>query len=305
MAGRNLMMTRTGPGVVAVGFVFLLALSPLAARQQTPAFRAGVQTVAIYATVVDSAGRLVPDLEQKDFEIYDEGKKQEITVFKTDVQPVSVVAMLDTSGSMTASLELLKNAAEKFVIRLLPDDRGRIGSFSDKIVVSPTFTSNRDDLVRYLHEDIDYGNPTRLWDAIDVSMTALSHEQNRRVVLVFTDGDDNDSRLSLGDVMRRAQAEEYMVYAIGLQSHVLGSITKPDPGLKKIAAETGGGYFELKTTAELNSTFSRVADELHRQYVLGFSPKVLDGRLHKLDVVATRPGMTTRARKSYLADKPK
>jgi Ca-activated chloride channel family protein len=300
-----MMMTRTGLAVVAAGFALVFFFSPLAARQQTPTFRSGVQTVAIYATVVDSAGRLVPDLEQKDFEVFDEGKKQEITVFKTDVQPVSVVVMLDTSGSMTASLELLKNAAEKFVIRLLPQDRGRIGSFSDKIVIGPTFTSDRDELVRYLHEDIDYGNPTALWDAINVSMNALSHEQNRRVVLVFTDGDDNSSRLSLGDVMRRAQAEEYMVYAIGLQSHVLGTVTKPDAGLKKIAAETGGGYFELKNTADLNSTFTRVADELHRQYVLGFSPKLLDGRLHKLDVVAARPGMTTRARKSYLADKPK
>src|SRR5439155_6485238 len=101
-------------------------------------------------TVMDGAGRLVPDLEEKDFEIHDETKKQDITVFRTDVQPISVVIMLDTSGSMTANLDLLKNAAEKFVIRLLPDDRARIGSFSDKIVLSPRLTGNRDELVRYL-----------------------------------------------------------------------------------------------------------------------------------------------------------
>ena len=96
-----------------------------------------------------------------------------------------------------------------------------------------------------------------------------------------------------------------MFYGIGLQSRVGNTITKPDSGLKRLAVETGGGYFELKNTAELNSTFTKVAEELHRQYVLGFSPKVLDGKVHKLDVMVTRPGMTGRARKSYLADRPK
>ena len=265
-----------------------------------------MQTVPVYATVVDSAGRLVPDLEQKDFDIYDEGKKQELSIFLTDVQPISVVVMLDTSGSMTANLDMLKNAAEKFVIRLLPEDRAKIGSFSDKIVVSPVFTSDRDRLVRYLREDVDFGNPTRLWDAAWVSLDELAKETNRRVVLLFTDGDDTDSRQhSLKDVLNRSNAQDYMVYGIGFRSHVMGTITKPDPGLKRIATETGGGYFELKTSDELNSTFSRVADELHRQYVLGFSPAVLDGKVHKLSVVVKRPGMTARARTSYVADRPK
>jgi von Willebrand factor type A domain. len=165
---------------------------PLAARQQG-VFRSGVQTVPIYTTVVDASGRLIPDLVKEDFEVDDDGKKQELSVFLSEVQPVSVVVMLDTSGSMTANLDLLKNAAEKFVIRLLPADRAMIGSFSDKIVLSPQFTNNRDTLVRYLHEDIDFGNPTRLWDAAYVSLDALAKETNRRVVLLFTDGDDTDS----------------------------------------------------------------------------------------------------------------
>jgi Ca-activated chloride channel family protein len=288
----------------AAGLAGSLIVAPLGAQQG--AFRATVQTVPVYATVVDGAGRLVPDLEQKDFEIYDEGKKQELSIFLTDVQPISVVVMLDTSGSMTANLEMLKNAAEKFVIRLLPEDRAKIGSFSDKIVVSPTFMSDRDRLVRYLREDVDYGNPTRLWDAAWVSLDELARETNRRVVLLFTDGDDTDSRQhSLRDVLGRANAEDYMVYGIGFRSHVMGTITKPDPGLRRIATETGGGYFELKTSDELNSTFSRVADELHRQYVLGFSPAVLDGKVHKLSVVVKRPGMIARARTSYVADRPK
>ena len=105
--------------------------------------------------------------------------------------------------------------------------------------------------------------------------------------------------------MRRAQSEDQMIYGIGFRSNVLGSITRPDPGLRKIANETGGGYFELKSPDGLDATFTRVANELHAQYVLGFSPTVLDGRLHKLDLVVKRPGMTARSRKSYLADPEK
>ena len=94
-----------------------------------------------------------------------------------------------------------------------------------------------------------------------------------------------------------------MIYAIGLQSQILGTVTKPDRALKKLAEDTGGGYFELKQTADLNATFTRVADELHRQYVLGFSVANLDGKLHKLEVRVKTPGMTVRARKSYVASK--
>jgi Ca-activated chloride channel homolog len=296
-------MTRHALPVLCAG-VLLASTGALVAQQGV--FRTTVQTVPVYATAVDSAGRLVSDLQQQDFEIFDDGKQQEVTIFRSDVQPLSVVVMLDTSGSMTANLDLLKNAAEKFVIRLLPFDRARIGSFSDKIDLSPAFTSDRDALVRYLHEDVDFGNPTRLWDAAAVSMDALAEETNRRVVLLFTDGDDTAStQHSLRDVMRRAQAEDFMVYGIGFRSRVMGTITRPDPGLKKLATETGGGYFELKTSDELNATFSAVADELHRQYVLGFTPTTLDGKVHKLSVVAKRPGMTVRARTSYVADRPK
>jgi len=288
-------------------FVLLAGLLATAAvlAQQQPPFRATVQTVAVYATVLDEAGRLVPNLEREHFEILDNGVPQPLTIFRSDVQPIKVVVMLDTSGSMTLHLNLLKQAAEQFVLRLLPDDRARIGSFSDKIILSDTFTGNRDDLIRVLHNDIQYGNPTHLWDAIDYSMTALSREEGRRVVLVFTDGADAYSKkASFNEVVTRAQNEEFMIYAIGLQGMVPGQgFTRPDKGLRKLADETGGGYFELKGTAELGSTFTRVADELHRQYVLAFSPTNLDGKVHRIDVRIKVPGMTSRARKSYLANK--
>ncbi|HYN10185.1 MAG TPA: VWA domain-containing protein [Vicinamibacterales bacterium] len=292
--------------ITSVTFLVVLAGAAGLIAQQAPAFRAGVQTVPIYATVVDAAGRLVPSLEREHFEVLDNGVLQPLTFFQSDVQPIKVVVMLDTSGSMTLHLKLLMQAAEQFVLRLLPADRARIGSFSDKIILSPTFTGDRDELIRIIHNDIQYGNPTHLWDAIDHSMTALSREEGRRVVLIFTDGADMFSKKTSHDeVLARALKEEFMIYAIGLQTQILGQPpSRPDRGLRKLAEETGGGYFELKTTTDLGPTFTRVADELHRQYVLGFSPTTLDGKPHRIDVRVKVDGMTARARKSYVASKP-
>jgi Ca-activated chloride channel family protein len=280
-----------------------LAAAPLWAQQ--PTFRTGTQLVSVFATVLDAENRLVPDLEQQDFEVLDNEKLQELLLFRNDPQPITVVLMLDTSGSMTASIDLLKAASEQFLLRLLPEDKAAVGAFNDKIEISAQFSSDRDALVSEV-KDLDYGNGTRLYDAVAESMDSLSAVEGRRVVLVFTDGDDTSSRIGRNAVLDRARAEEVMIYAIGLQSEMFDGVrtvrSKPDGGLRRLAEETGGGYFELKRTSDLGPTFSRVAQELHSQYALGFQAQQLDGKIHKLTVRLKRPGMTARARKTYLAE---
>jgi len=267
-------------------------------------FRSGTQVVSLFTTVFDAESRLVPDLTQDDFEVFDNDKPQPLVVFRSENLPITAVVMLDTSGSMTGTIDLLKTAAEQFLIRLLPDDKAAVGAFNDKIELNAGFTNNRDKLVSQV-KDLDYGNGTRLFDAISESLDALHGVEGRRVILVFTDGDDTASRMGRGTVLDRARADEVMIYAIGLQSEYFDGArmvrSKPDSGLKKLADETGGGYFELKKTADLGPTFSRVAQELHSQYVLGFEPKQLDGKVHKLAVKMKQAGMTARARKSYVA----
>jgi Ca-activated chloride channel family protein len=220
--------------------------------------------------------------------------------------------MLDESGSMVNNIARVKEGAEQFLLRLLPDDRARIGSFEDKIILSPEFTNNRNELVRFLKDELQYGNGTR--DAVDRSMSALSELGGRRVVLVFTDGGDDPGpgkHVTYNTVLKRAQVDGYMVYAIGFHSKCRCGAegrmieTDPDPSLKKMAAESGGGYFELKEGADLASTFTRVAQELHSQYVIGFSPENMDGKLHAVQVRVKRPGMTARTRKSYIASPDK
>jgi VWFA-related protein len=278
---------------------------PATVSAQQATFRSGTRAVSLFATVADTQGRLVPNLTKEDFEILDNDKVQPIVLFDNSVQPITVMVMLDTSGSMTASIALLKLAAEQFLLRLLPEDKARVGAFNDKIEISPRFTNKRDELISAI-KDLDYGNGTRLWDAIAAGMDELKGIEGRRVVLVFTDGMDEYSKTTkLGTVIDRARAEEVMVYAIGLESVVNRQRTSPDGGLRKIADETGGGYFELTKATDLASTFTRVAQELHSQYVLAFTPAMLDGKIHKLSVRVKKPGMNARARRSYLASPDK
>jgi Ca-activated chloride channel homolog len=282
--------------------IVVLAGAAVLAQQAT--FKSGTSIVAVLSTVTDGQGRLIPNLEQEEFTILDNGKPQEITFFQNETQPFTVVVMLDFSASMTANLDLLKAATEQFILRMLPDDKGQVGAFSDKIEFSGTFTSDRDDLIGAL-KDLQFGNPTRLYDAIDASIDMLEKVPGRKIVVVFTDGDDTASRRSMGDVLQKAQLKETMIYAIGLESEFFNGVrlqrTRPDRGLRKLADQTGGGYFELKKTDDLAPTFTRVAQELHSMYALGFTPTVFDGKEHKLEVRVKTAGAAVRGRKSYVA----
>ena len=297
-----------------------LALFTAGVPAQQPTFKSGAKTVAVYATVTDRDGRLVPDLTRDDFEVRDGGKPQPIAVFSNEIQPISVVMMLDRSGSMRGNFRLVEAAGAAFVRALLPADKARIGSFAEKIQIDPeNFTSDQKELITILRTKLQEQGPTPLWNSVDASIASLKTQDGRKVVLVFTDGGDNPgnfklNNLSFMDISRRAQVADVMVYAVGLESAGrptlggggfgggLGS-SRPDPGLPAIAEETGGGYFELHRAEDLAATFSRVADELHRQYLIGFEPAKLDDKMHKLEVKARKPGMKVRARKEYFAAK--
>jgi VWFA-related protein len=328
----------------ALVVLFLASLgAPSAAPQtQPPSFTAGTRTVAVYATVTNARGRLETDLSRDDFKIDDDGKRQELTLFSNDVQPITVVMLLDRSGSMKPNFDLEERAAEAFVGAMGPADKARIGSFATRIQVDPDeFTSDHGTLLKILRNELQEDGPTPLWNAVDIGIDKLLVEQGRRVVLVFTDGVDmplnfSNHNKSLKDVMKRAEEQNVMVYAIGLAGQngapaalrgipdPLGrsggggfdgrrgggssgggglQMEKPDEGLPKIAAATGGGYFELTSARELPTTFARVANELHHQYALGFTPEKLDGKMHDLTLHLSQPELMARARKRYLASK--
>jgi Ca-activated chloride channel family protein len=227
-----------------------------------------------------------------------------MSVFSAKPAPITLGIMLDTSGSMQPNLPLVADATEQLIDGLRPDDRARLGAFGSRTLMSPSFTSDHDDLLRFLQTRVHAGGETPLWNAVDIMLVYLDQEPGRRVVLVFTDGYDTTSGKHGYDAVRtRADREDVMIYAIGCWRGKGSGDDPPDSDLRKLAEFTGGGYSELTwaQSQDLGPTFARIADELHHQYVIGFAPPLLDGKVHELDVRVKRSGLSVRARKSYTA----
>lgn len=320
--------------LLAVVAAVLLAMVAWAGRPsaQETVYRSRSDLVSLFATVTAPDDTIITDLPKDAFQVFDNGHQQAVTVFSRDVQPLSVVVLIDRSGSMVADSDLVGHAAAEFVKRLLPTDRARIGNFSNEIVMEPDdFTSDQGELLRVLEGAQQPAGASPIWTATDRAVTALLHEGGRRVILLLTDGHDNpllgQVHTDVKDVIYRAEYDEIMLYTIGVSStqwqatprsfsgsHSGGrgrssgglqfssKTEAPDPNLKRLADESGGRYFYLDPEQDLGSLFARIADELHRQYWLGFVPAKLDDNVHKLEVKVNRPGLTVRARRSYVAD---
>ena len=307
----------------ACGTLVAIAAAVMAASAQQPVFRGTGDAVHVYVTVTDRDGRLVTTLARDDFEIRDEGNLQPITLFDNTPQPIRLVVMLDVSGSMEGNLGLLRTASDQLFARLRPDDVVRVGSFGHEVVISPQFTRSTDELRRGLPTAIAPDAPTPLWRAIDEALAAFGTEGGARpVILVLSDGKDSgplsltQRYVSQVDVIDRARAADVMIYAIGMRSRgqrnmppgigrsglrAMLTADLPDPGLARVAQETGGGYTEIRFGQDLAAAFTQVADELHSQYLIGFAPPQRDGKVHDIDVRISQRGLTTRARKNYVA----
>ncbi len=286
--------------------VALLSLSGIDAFQ----FRSSVELVSVYTTVQDQATRLVPDLKQDDFVVTDNGIEQPITFFSNEITPFSAVVMLDRSGSMVDHVITIRDAAMAFVVRLLPDDQARIGSFGDVpgntvMMNPPEFTSNKDDLIAALQTPPGVGGNSPVWLAINQSVTALTEQVARRVVVIFSDGRNQPAPgqipLNLKDLVDRVRLTNVMVYALAFADVERRKVIPPDPDLRRLADDSGGGYFEVTSAERLGPLFTRVAEELHHQYWLGYAPPLRDGKVHRIAVKVKRPGMIARARQTYVA----
>jgi VWFA-related protein len=303
----------------------LMANSGAAQQQQPPVFRGRADVVRVFVTVTDRDGRLVTTLAQDQFEVRDEGKLQPIVLFDNSPQPIRIVVMLDVSGSMEGNLPLLRQASGELFSRLRPDDVARVGTFGDEVAISETFTRNATALLAELPSTINPNAPTPLWRALDQAMDAFGAEgDERKVILVLSDGKDS-GQIGIGqpvasqaEVIDRARRDDVMIYAIGMRSRrrqprmpgmgpggleaaMLADL--PDPGLARVAEETGGGYAEIRPSEDLAAAFARVADELHGQYLLGYAPPKRDGKVHEVGVRITTKGLKPRAKKSYVAPK--
>jgi Ca-activated chloride channel family protein len=286
-------------------------------------FRGGSDAVRVFVTVTDRDGRLVTTLTRDNFEVRDDGTPQPLTQYDNSPQPIRLIVMLDVSGSMEGNLQLLRDAAAQLFSRLLPDDLARVGVFGHEVRISPSFTRNADELLAALPTAIAPDALTPLWRALDDAIGAFDRtDASRKVILVLSDGKDSgpigfrQRPGSQAGVIDRARLEDVMIYAVGLRSRRARPATPglgpgglqamllsdlPDPGLARVAEETGGGYTEIRLGQDLGAAFASVADELHMQYLLGFAPSRRDGKTHEIDVRINKGGLKPRARKSYVA----
>ena len=290
--------------------------------------------VSIYATVRADDGRLVPDLTKDDFEVKDNGTVREITAFSREIVPITVAVMLDMSGSVETGVNWMRDAGLAFVGELLPTDRARIGTFGREIAISPRLTSDKTYLRRVLTEEIWPGGGTPLWEALDLAMTSLANESGRRVILALTDGLDSTSAsrppaLNINsnavtpasqalagaqsawsfnggrydEVRHRSIREDFMLYAVGrvISQGPATDGTDLTYGMRELAVDSGGGFRIFPAKYSAGAAMAQVAEELHHQYLIGFTPTTIDNKVHNLDVKVKRGGMSAQARKSYLA----
>jgi Ca-activated chloride channel family protein len=261
-------------------------------------FSSGVQLVEVYATVTDAAGGPVLGLRREDFDVWEDGRRQEISAFASGEFPATVALGLDRSWSMAGRpLRLAKEASQAFLRQLTPQDRSMVVSISsDAEVIAPVEADRAHQAA--LIAALDPWGTTSLHDATIATLDRLSTEPGRQALIVFSDGVDRYSQASAAAVIARARRSQALVYPIGLGR------TRA-PLLTELAVVTGGRSFWLKDINELDRTLATIAKELRSQYLLGYAPsRALDGsapewRSIRVAVRDGGKGVRVRARDGY------
>ena len=261
--------------------------------------RINTRLVSVNVSVLDRDGRYLFDLHQEDFSIYENGVEQQIAHFSSIEQPFSVVLLMDTSSSTENYLGDIKAAANAFLDQLRAGDSLLPITFDG--VVRPLTgkqTSNLKALRKALERmRTDQGNNgTKLYDAVDYAYYMLKGISGRKAIILFTDGDDTWSTATMKDTLSRATELDALIYTIHYGSSASASY------LDSLAQRTGGRFYQADNVEMIRRSFVAVAEELRRQYSIGYYPKLSaqHGEERQLKVKVKRPHVGIRARKSYV-----
>jgi Ca-activated chloride channel homolog len=275
-------------------------------------FHANGRLVEAYATVTDSRGRYVDDLTSDQFTLLDGQKPQTLEGFESHSTPVSVALLLDTTGSMAAALPAVKNAALKLIGDLRPIDSVAVYSFNTSVTELQPFTSDLDQAKRAVLSTQASGE-TALYDALARVSRDLSGRTGRKVIVVFTDGDDNSSTLIMDTAILRVKAAGVPVYTIAQGNALEGPCHTQErctnPGsppayikqLADLAKVTGGESFAVRESSEIGAVFEKISEDLAHGYLLVFQPpSAEDHAWHPITVqVRGARGNKVRAREGY------
>ena len=261
-------------------------------------FHVNGRLVEAYATVTDSRGRYVDDLAQDRFTILDGKAAQDMVAFESHATPVSVALLLDTTGSMTLALPALKAAALKLIGDLRPVDSVAVYSFNRSVTQLQPFTTDMDQAKRAVLSTEALGE-TALYDALARVARDLSGRPGKKVIVVFTDGDDNSSTLTTDTAMLRVKATGVPVYTIA-QGEALSSQLYLKQ-LADLSKATGGESFAIKDSSEIGGVFEKVSEDLSHGYLLVFAPPAASDHVwHPITIqVRGSRGDKVRAREGY------
>jgi Ca-activated chloride channel homolog len=274
--------------------------------QEDPTFRSDTRLVILPISVSDKSGKLITDIPQKSFKVYENGAEQPIKIFKREDVPISLGIIIDNSGSMREKRQKVETASMDLVKASNPQDEVFIVNFNDDAWLDVPFTSD----VKKMEEGIakiDSRGGTAMRDAINLSMDYLRKEgkKQKKVVLVITDGNDNASSISLEKLVNRAQQEEVTIYSIGLlneEERREARIAKR--ALDELTRESGGMAFYPKALTEVDQITLQVAHEIRNQYTIGYSPtlQAMDGSFRQIRVTVSGAGHPiVRTRTGYYA----
>ena len=281
--------------------------------QPTPAFRAGVDVVSLTVTVSDLDGRFVTDLDQTNFQVYEDGVQQNVTFFTKTQLPIALAMLIDTSASMDEKMATAQEAAIGFSQRLRPDDLAEIVDFDSRVNILQTFTNDAVELEQAIQQT-SAGGSTSLYNAIYISLRELSKAPLRRAdvrreaIIVLSDGEETSSLVTFDEVLEQAKRSETAIYSIGLQSDDSRSrvgFREADFVLRQLAQETGGRAFFPNEVDELPKIYQDISDELSSQYSVGYisANPLQNGQWRRIVVRVDRESIEARAKQGYYASK--
>lgn len=277
--------------------------------EENISLRVNTHLVSLPVIVTDRKGNLVNGLERNDFSVYDDGALQKIELFSVDDSPASIVVLFDASGSMSGKkIDRAKQSLVRFVQTSHPMDEFFLIGFNTRPQLLLDSTRDADEILTKLIQ-VEPRGETALYDSIYLGVEkVLDGAHPKKVLLMITDGGDNHSRYTRGDVNRQLQESGVIVYAVGIFKNMLPKQRlMGEDFLKKLATNSGGKAFFPDDLMEMDDAFERMSVELRRQYSVGFQPPdfITNGKLHRLKVLVNsgRGGekLIVRTRTGYYA----
>ncbi len=292
---------------ILLGSALILSASWTAGGPQRPSFRAQVDVVDVSCIVRDRRGRYVEDLSRNDFQVYEDGVRQELLFFHREkartARSLSVALVMDSSASVKDKLAFEQEAAIEFFGEILTreGEAGAVVQFDSDVRLLHDFSTDPSKLAEAIME-VRAEGATRLYDAIWVTVRdLLRHQAGRRVLVVLSDGADTRSSVSWERAIRTAQSHDVVIYGIGVKSSGFDADFEK---LKRFARSTGGRFVNSKANLKrLRQAFDGIRRDLGHQYSLGYvsSNSKADGSFRKIQVALTRSGLKVRHREGYYA----